>query len=172
MKLSAKFAALFAAVLLLIVPTLAPAAQEQAQSLSPSLVSAGFEADKSSVAPGSTVKLAFKLKNTSAGIAVRNVNIRVSGGEALIVSQGSDSVWADTIAAGAVYSFSKSFIAVIRQRAEHIPSHSVRHTNTLTRAKSLPARRRSITVCALRKARSRSRSLRILSYLIFLTGIR
>lgn len=109
MKLSAKFAALFAAVLLLIVPTLAPAAQEQAQSLSPSLVSAGFETDKSSVAPGSTIKLAFKLKNTSAGIAVRNVNIRVSGGEALIVSQGSDSVWADTIAAGAVYSFSKSF---------------------------------------------------------------
>lgn len=106
-----KITAVLAAVVFVMIPMLSFAAEEpsSSQNLSPSLISAGFTADKSSVAPGGTIGLDFKLRNTSGSIDIRNVNIRLSGGETLIANGGSDSVYADKIAKGSTYSFSKTF---------------------------------------------------------------
>lgn len=110
MKKFSKITALLAALILIIIPSFAFAETAQvSQNLSPSLISVGFTADKSSVAPGGTVKLEFKLKNTSNSIDIRNVNIRLSGGETLIVNNGGDGVYADRIAKNSTYSFSKTF---------------------------------------------------------------
>lgn len=110
MKKLSTITALLAALILVFIPMLSFGAEPQpSQNLSPALIAAGFTADKSSVSPGETVKLDFKIKNTSSVLDVRNVNIRLSGGEALIVNGGSDSVYADKIAKNATYSFSKTF---------------------------------------------------------------
>ena len=109
MKKYSRIMALLAALVIALVPMFAFAADGTSQSLSPSLILAGFSTDKSSVQAGDTVSLSFKLKNTSSKIDMKNVNIRLSGGEALIVNSGSDSVWTDTIAKGSTYSFSKEF---------------------------------------------------------------
>lgn len=109
MKKYSKITALLAALVIAIVPMFAFAAEGSSQNLSPSLILAGFSADKNSVQAGDTVKLTFKLKNTSSNIDIKNVNIRLSGGDALIVNGGSDSVWTDTISKGSTYSFSKEF---------------------------------------------------------------
>ena len=109
MKKYSRIMALLAALVIALVPMFAFAADGTSQSLSPSLILAGFSTDKSSVQAGDTVSLSFKLKNTSSKIDMKNVNIRLSGGEVLIVNSGSDSVWTDTIAKGSTYSFSKEF---------------------------------------------------------------
>lgn len=109
MKKYSKITALLAALVIVMVPMFAFAAEGSSQNLSPSLILAGFSADKNSVQAGDTVKLTFKLKNTSSNIDIKNVNIRLSGGEALIVNGGSDSVWTDTVSKGSTYSFSKEF---------------------------------------------------------------
>lgn len=109
MKKYSKITAFLAALVIALVPVFAFAAEEPSQNLSPSLILTDFSADKSSVQSGDTVKLTFKLKNTSSVIDIKNVNIRLSGGDALIVNSGSDSVWADTISKGSTYSFSKEF---------------------------------------------------------------
>ncbi len=109
MKNFTKITALLAALVIVLVPMFAYAADGSSQNLSPSLVLAGFSADKSSVQAGDTVNLSFKLKNTSSSIDIKNVNIRLSGGDALIVNGGSDSVWTDNISKGSTYSFTKEF---------------------------------------------------------------
>lgn len=105
-------APLFALVLAL-TPVLVFAAEDDGQQssskLSPSLISSAYSADKSSVVPGGTVKLDFTLKNVSADTDIRNVNIRLSGGETLIVNNGNDSVYIDRINKNATVSFSKTF---------------------------------------------------------------
>ena len=78
-------------------------------SLSPSLISNGFSVDNSSICAGDSFTLKFSVKNTSSDIDVRNVNIRLSGADAFIVSNDTDSLYTDKIGKGASKSFSKAF---------------------------------------------------------------
>lgn len=111
-KLSGIIAVLIA-LSLVFIPAYTFAAEEalpaSSSNLSPSLISSDFSADKGSVSPGGTIRLDFTLKNTSRDIDIRNVNIRLSGGEALIVNSGNDSVYIDRINKNATASFSKTF---------------------------------------------------------------
>lgn len=84
----------------------------QAASLSPSLISSGYSVSKKSVSAGDTFSLDFTLKNTSSDIDIRNVNIRLSGGEAFAVSNDTDTIYASKIAKGAKAGFSKSFYCI------------------------------------------------------------
>lgn len=106
-KIKTPLLALILAITAAALALLSPLSAAAAQDFTPSLISAGFSADKTA-SPGGSVKLSFKLKNTSPSTDIRNVNIRISGGEAFTVASGSDSVYADRIAKGGEYSFSKS----------------------------------------------------------------
>lgn len=105
--------ALLAFVLLITTQFSALAAQEGAQSysaaLSPSLVSSGYSVSKKTVSPKDTFSLNFTLKNTSADIDIRNVNIKLSGGEAFSVNNDTDTIYASKIAKNGKNSFTKSF---------------------------------------------------------------
>lgn len=81
----------------------------QGATLSPSLISSGYSVSKKSVSAGDTFTLNFTLKNTSGDIDIRNVNIRLSGGEAFAVNNDTDTIYSSKIAKGAKAEFSKSF---------------------------------------------------------------
>lgn len=105
--------ALLAFVLLITTQFSVFAAQEGAQSystaLSPSLVSAGYSVSKKTVSPKDTFSLNFTLKNTSSDIDIRNVNIKLSGGDAFSVNNDTDTIYASKIAKNGKNSFTKSF---------------------------------------------------------------
>lgn len=81
----------------------------QAASLSPSLISSGYSVSKKTVSAGDTFNLNFTLKNTSSEIDIRNLNIRLSGGEVFAVNNDTDTIYSSKIAKGEKASFSKSF---------------------------------------------------------------
>ena len=106
--------AVFAAVLMMLsmgVPALAQGEDYGYSSsiLTPHIVADGFSADKA-VYNGTAFNLTFKLRNTSKDVDVRNVLIRLSGGEAFAVNGGTDTVYADKIAKNGTASFSKAFV--------------------------------------------------------------
>lgn len=102
-------AAVLAILLILSIQIPAFAAEGGSQSLSPSLISSGYSVSKSSVSAGETFTLKFTLKNTSKTIDIRNVNIRLAGGEVFSVNNDSDTIYADTISKNSSNNFSKSF---------------------------------------------------------------
>lgn len=77
--------------------------------LTPHIVAQSFSADKA-VYNGTVFNLSFTLKNTSTDVDVRNVLIRLSGGEAFAVNSGTDTVYADKIAKNGTATFSKGFV--------------------------------------------------------------
>ena len=81
----------------------------QGAVLSPSLISAGYSVSSKTVSAGDTFNLKFTLKNTSSEMDIRNVNIRLSGGEVFAVNNDTDTIYASKIAKGAKADFSKSF---------------------------------------------------------------
>ena len=114
MKIIKPVIAVLTAVLMLLSVGLPAFAEEEGYGysssiLTPHLVAEGFSADKA-VYNGTAFNLTFKLKNTSSDVDVRNVLIRLSGGEAFAVNGGTDTVYADRIAKGGTASFSKAFV--------------------------------------------------------------
>ena len=73
----------------------------QGAVLSPSLISAGYSVSSKTVSAGDTFNLKFTLKNTSSEMDIRNVNIRLSGGEVFAVNNDTDTIYASKIAKGA-----------------------------------------------------------------------
>lgn len=106
--------AVFAAMIMMLsmaVPALA-AEEDYGYSssiLTPHLIAQSFSADKD-IYNGTAFNLTFSLKNTSADVDVRNVLIRLSGGEAFSVNGGTDTVYADKIAKSGTATFSKAFV--------------------------------------------------------------
>ena len=113
MKIIKPVIAVLTAVLMLLSVGMPAFAEEgygySSSILTPHLVAEGFSADKA-VYNGTAFNLTFKLKNTSSDVDVRNVLIRLSGGEAFAVNGGTDTVYADRIAKGGTASFSKAFV--------------------------------------------------------------
>lgn len=102
-------AAVLAILLIFSIQISAFAAEGVSQSLSPSLISTGYSVNKNGVSAGDTFTLKFTLKNTSKSIDIRNVNIRLSGGEVFSVNNDSDTIYADTVSKNSSSTFSKSF---------------------------------------------------------------
>ncbi len=78
-------------------------------NLSPNIIIESYSVDKSNINSGDVFKLNFKLKNTSKNIKAENILVRVSGGEAFSVYNGTDTAYAESISENGTYSFSKTF---------------------------------------------------------------
>ena len=79
------------------------------QSLSPQLLISDFSYGGGEIQGGNTFTLDFKIKNNSSNIKVQNVICKLTGGEAFIVADGTDTVAVKDIAASSTQSVSKSF---------------------------------------------------------------
>lgn len=91
---------------LLFVPQTALCAEA---SLSPNVIAESYSTDSKSISGGDTFKLSFRLRNTSKNLDIENVLIRLSGGEAFIVNNSTDTIYADSIGKNSAASFSKEF---------------------------------------------------------------
>lgn len=109
MKLSKSVIAVLTALLLVIVPQIYCFAEEGAPVNSVELIAEGFSVDNSNITPASTFKFTYKLKNPSKTVDVKKVNMRLSGGEALSISNDVDTIYKDSIAKNSTAEFSKSF---------------------------------------------------------------
>lgn len=79
------------------------------QGLSPQLLISDFSYGGAEIQGGNTFTLDFKIKNNSSNIKVQNVICKLSGGEAFIVADGTDTVAVKDIAASSTQSVTKSF---------------------------------------------------------------
>lgn len=78
-------------------------------NLSPNIIADSYTVDRKNIHGGDTFKLSFNLKNTSKDIDIRNVLIRLSGGEVFSANNSTDTLYSDKIAKGGTGAFSKSF---------------------------------------------------------------
>lgn len=107
--------AVILAVFMAVVPALSVSAAENdgsysgSNQLSPVITVDSYNVN-GSVTGGSVFKLSVNLKNTSRDIDVQNVTVRVSGGDAFGVNNGTDSVYTDKIAKNSTYGFSKNMM--------------------------------------------------------------
>ncbi|MGN1420622.1 MAG: hypothetical protein ACI4XC_03815 [Eubacterium sp.] len=112
MKFSKSVIAVLTAVLLVIVPQLycfAEVGEGSRTGNAVELISDGFSVDNSNITPDSTFKFTYKLKNPSKSVDIKNVNMRLSGGDALSISNDVDTIYKDIIAKNSTAEFSKNF---------------------------------------------------------------
>lgn len=107
---------LLTSVLVVIMMIIAPQtfafaddADSSSSAQSVNLISDGFSVDKKAIYAGDTFALTFKVKNSSKDIDVKNLSLRLSGGDALIVSNDVDTIYNDTLSKGQSATFSKNF---------------------------------------------------------------
>lgn len=103
--------------------TLAFAAESdtvETSNLSPNIIAESYNVD-GSVAAGDAFKLSVKLKNTSKSLDVQNVLIRIAGGDAFSINNGTDTVYADKIAKSGTYSFTKNMLCSASAEAGAYP---------------------------------------------------
>lgn len=79
----------------------------QTSNLSPLIIVNAYSVD-GDVVSGGDFRLNVELKNTSGKIDVQNVLIRISGGDAFSVNNGTDTVYTDKIVKAGTYKFSKN----------------------------------------------------------------
>lgn len=79
----------------------------QTSNLSPLIIANAYSVD-GDVVSGGDFRLNAELKNTSGKIDVQNVLIRISGGDAFSINNGTDTVYTDKIAKAGTYKFSKN----------------------------------------------------------------
>lgn len=120
MKIKKSILSMLFAVLLIITPQFSCLAAEddtpadtvysdRSTANAVELTAEGFAVDNANITPGSTFNFTFKLKNPSTALDVKNVSIRLSGGEALSISNDVDTIYKDTIAKNSTAQFSKRF---------------------------------------------------------------
>ena len=109
MKKTQLFTSIILAIIMIIAPqTFALASDDMAKSGSASsLIADSFSLDKNTIYAGDTFKLTYKIKNTS--VDIKNLNMRLSGGETFTVANDVDTIYASSLAKGASAQFSKSF---------------------------------------------------------------
>lgn len=78
-------------------------------ALTPRLVVGGFNYGKSSIKGGKKFILNFSVKNNSKSIKAKNVIIKVSGGDAFVVADGTDTISVDHINPNSSVGVSKKF---------------------------------------------------------------
>lgn len=73
-------------LLMIIAPqSIALAADDSSQASAVSLISDGFSVDKKAIYAGDTFKLKYKIKNTNSKFDIKNLNMRLSGGDTFTV---------------------------------------------------------------------------------------
>ena len=105
---------LLTSILLVLLMVIAPqsiafAADNSPQASAVSLVSDGFSVDKKSIYAGDTFKLTYKIKNTNSKLDVKNLNMRLSGGDTFTVANDVDTIYSSSLSKGASAQFSKNF---------------------------------------------------------------
>ncbi|MDD6567475.1 MAG: CARDB domain-containing protein [Eubacteriales bacterium] len=105
---------LLTSILLVLLMVIAPqsiafAADDSPQASAVSLVSDGFSVDKKSIYAGDTFKLTYKIKNTNSKLDVKNLNMRLSGGDTFTVANDVDTIYSSSLSKGASAQFSKNF---------------------------------------------------------------
>lgn len=118
MKYTKALISVLLTVILIIVPQLTCFAEEtggngqevqSAQSGGQSfLVFNSFSTDSESITPGSSFTFSFELKNISS-VDLKNVNLRLSGGETLCIANDVDTIYKDTITKNSTVKLSKNF---------------------------------------------------------------
>lgn len=114
---------LFIVLLMVIMPQTAIAADGDSHAsanLSPSVIASSYNVD-GDVYTGEDFKLGVELKNTSRNIDVQNVLIRISGGDAFSINNGTDTVYTDKIAKSGTYKFTKNMICASAAEAGVYP---------------------------------------------------
>ena len=102
---------LLTSILLVLLMVIAPqsiafAADDSPQASAVSLVSDGFNVDKKSIYAGDTFKLTYKIKNTNSKLDVKNLNMRLSGGDTFTVANDVDTIYSSSLSKGASAQFS------------------------------------------------------------------
>lgn len=105
---------LLTSILLVLLMVIAPqsiafAADDSPRASAVSLVSDGFSVDKKSIYAGDTFKLTYKIKNTNSKLDVKNLNMRLSGGDTFTVANDVDTIYSSSLSKGASAQFSKNF---------------------------------------------------------------
>lgn len=105
---------LLTSIILVLLMVIAPqsiafAADDSPQASAVSLVSDGFSVDKKSIYAGDTFKLTYKIKNTNSKLDVKNLNMRLSGGDTFTVANDVDTIYSSSLSKGASAQFSKNF---------------------------------------------------------------
>lgn len=81
-------------LLMIIAPqSIALAADDSSQASAVSLISDGFSIDKKAIYAGDTFKLKYKIKNTNSKLDVKNLNMRLSGGDTFTVANDVDTIY-------------------------------------------------------------------------------
>ena len=73
------------------------------------LISDGFSVDKQTIYAGDTFALTFKVKNSSKNTDIKNLTLRLSGGDAFTVSNDVDTIYRETLSNNQSAQFSKNF---------------------------------------------------------------
>ena len=98
------------ALLMIIAPqSIALAADDSSQASAVSLISDGFSVDKKAIYAGDTFKLTYKIKNTNSKFDIKNLNMRLSGGDTFTVANDVDTIYSPSLSKGASAQFSKNF---------------------------------------------------------------
>ena len=105
---------LLTAIILTLLMIIAPqsislAADDSSQASVVSLISDGFSVDKKAIYAGDTFKLKYTIKNTNSKLDVKNLNMRLSGGDTFTVANDVDTIYSPSLSKGASAQFSKNF---------------------------------------------------------------
>ena len=96
-------------LLMIIAPqSIALAADDSSQASAVSLISDGFSIDKKAIY-ADTFKLKYTIKNTNSKLDVKNLNMRLSGGDTFTVANDVDTIYSPSLSKGASAQFSKNF---------------------------------------------------------------
>ncbi|MDE6470701.1 MAG: hypothetical protein K2L19_06740 [Eubacterium sp.] len=114
MKLSKTILAVLTALIMIIAPQAycfaAPADAGQSQTAAyVGLISDSFWLSDDDIRNGDIFELSFNLKNTSKTTDIKNINLRLSGGEAFSIANDIDTVYIESLAKGGNTEISKSF---------------------------------------------------------------
>lgn len=102
-------------VIMMLFPQQAIAFADDSASDTPSsaqsvnLISDGFSVDKQTIYAGDTFALTFKVKNSSKNTDIKNLTLRLSGGDAFTVSNDVDTIYRETLSNNQSAQFSKNF---------------------------------------------------------------
>lgn len=110
MKIIQLLTSIILTLLMIIAPqSIALAADDSSQASAVSLISDGFSVDKKAIYAGDTFKLKYKIKNTNTKLDVKNLNMRLSGGDTFTVANDVDTIYSPSLSKGASAQFSKNF---------------------------------------------------------------
>ena len=98
-------------LLMIIAPqSIALAADDSSQASAVSLISDGFSIDKKAIYAGDTFKLKYKIKNTNSKLDVKNLNMRLSGGDTFTVANDVDTIYSPSLQKVQAHSLARTFM--------------------------------------------------------------